>query len=432
MPPLLPGFRYQVPSSNSIAVMIIFGAIVLGLSGCTTAPRAYVEPAPLSAEARTALNLKVHDTVWQLVNDKHFDPNFRGVNWTAMRTKYRDKAGLAQNDAELYRVLNQMCRELKESHLVPLPPRRSHEVRTARRVAVGMGWMTLEDRQVVTDLIPGGPAEQAGVQPGWIVLSCEGRPLTEAPPPPVQPGQPMTFGFLDLRNEARTITFQPELLKTAQLVSSALPDGHRYLRFDRFDRASLFWLHRQLREHRDAPGIVVDLRENPGGYLFTAQLAIAQFFDHRVSTGRFIRRSGRVNEGHGWNLFSARYPGEVIIVVGPDTGSAAEIFSHVLQHEKRATVVGRRTSGAVVVSRTYPLPGGGSLQVPIQDYRGRDGQRLEGRGVSPDVAIETPSLDDMRAGRDPDLQAALVTLGALPAGTLAGTSGGAATAAALR
>lgn len=432
MPPLFPGFRSQDPSPRGIVVLIIFAAFVLAFSGCASAPRAYVEPPPLSSAERTALNLQVHDKVWQLVNDRHFDPNFRGVDWAAMRTKYRQSAAAASNDTELYRILDRMCRELKESHLVPLPPRRSHEIRTARRMAVGMGWMPVEGRQVVTDLIPGGPADQAGVQPGWIVLSCEGRPLSEAPPPLPQPGRPVTFGFLDLRNEARTITFQPELLKTTQVISSGLPDGHRYLRFDVFDRATLLWLNRELRTHRHAPGVVVDLRENPGGYLFTAQLAIAQFFDHRVSTGRYIRRNGRVKEGRGWNLFSARYPGEIVVMVGPGTGSAAEIFSHVLQHEKRATLVGRRTSGAVVVSRTYPLPGGGSLQVPVQDYRGLDGQRLEGRGVFPDITLEAPSLDDMRAGRDPELQAALATLGALPAGTLADATGGAASATALR
>jgi carboxyl-terminal processing protease len=174
-----------------------------------------------------------------------------------------------------------------------------------------------------------------------------------------------------------------------------------------------------LKTHRDAPGVVIDLRENPGGYIYSSNLAIAQFFDHRVATGKFIRRSGRVSEGHGWPIFSAKYKGRVVVLTGPATGSAAEIFAHVLQYEKRATVVGRRTAGAVVISRIYPLPGGGTLQVPIQDYRGRDGRRLESRGVLPDIGVAQPALSDLRTGRDPDLESALATLGVDHKGTLA-------------
>jgi carboxyl-terminal processing protease len=344
------------------------------------------------------------------VKDKHFDPDFRGVNWAAMPAKYRAEALAAADDTTLYRVLERMCQELQESHLTPLPPRRTHELRTARRMAVGMGWMPLEGRNVVTDLIPGSPAAEAGVQTGWIVVSCEGRPIADAMALWPLPGRPVTYGFLDLNNQPRSITFQPELLKVTQLASRELPGGYHYLRFDKFDRESLFWLNRELKAHRDAPGLVIDLRENPGGYLYAAKLAITQFFDHRVATGEFVRRSGRVSLSHGLPFLSARYPGKVVVLTGGSTASAAEIFAHVLQYEQRATLVGRRTAGAVVISRTYPLPGGGTLQVPIQDYRGRDGRRLEGRRLLPDIGVPQPALADLRNGRDPDVETALAVL----------------------
>lgn len=407
------------PSSFALAtVPALLFALAL-LSGCASAPTAYVEPAPLGASARTALNLQIHDATWQLVNDKYFDPKFRGVDWAALRTHYRSAAAAATDDAGLYLVLNRLCHELKESHLSPLPPQQTHEMRTARRMAVGMGWIALEGRQVVTDLVPGGPAEQAGVQAGWIVVSCEGRPLLDGPPISPQPGRPVTYGFLDLKNLPRNITFQPQLLRLTQLVSRELPGGHRYLRFDKFNRESVSWLSQQLKEHRDAPGIVLDLRENPGGYIYTFKLAVGEFFNRRVAMGQFIRRSGRISQAHGLPFFSARYPGRVVVLTSAATGSAAEIFAHVLQHKGRATIVGRRTAGAVIVSRSYPLPGGGTLQVPIQDYRGLDGRRLEGRGVLPDIGVPQPGLDDLRNGRDPDLETALAALSSTGRDTLA-------------
>jgi carboxyl-terminal processing protease len=126
--------------------------------------------------------------------------------------------------------------------------------------------------------------------------------------------------------------------------------------------------------------------------------------------GQFVQRSGKVRETKGIALFSARYAGRVVVLIGPGSASASEIFAHVLQQQKRATVVGRRSAGAVIVSRFYRLPGGGRLQVPIQDYVGVDGQRLEGRGVTPDVVVPAPTFADWRAGRDPELEAALAEL----------------------
>lgn len=403
--------RQKLTRSFRLGCFAASCALISVLSGCATTPRAYVEPAPISAEERRALNLRVHDAVWQLVNDKHFDPNFRGVDWTTMRTKYRVEAGAATDDAELYRVLAQLCRELRESHLVPLPPRRAFERKSAHRMAVGMIWVTLEGRPVITEVIAGGPAANAGVLPGWVVVACEGRPLADGPPRSPKPGQPVTYTFLDLNNQQRTITFEPKLLPVvATEASSALPGGYQYLRFGTFDRATLLWLNSELKEHLAAPGIIIDLRRNPGGSVFAANLAIAQFFDHTVATGTFVRRSGRSSEGHGWPFFSAKYAGRVAVLTSPATGSAAEIFAHVLQHEKRALIVGRRTAGAVVISRTYPLPDGGTLQVPIEDYLGRDNQRLEGRGVTPDIGVSAPALTELRAGRDKDIEAALEAL----------------------
>ncbi len=421
MAPLIPSFRSPLTDSRLIALILVLGALLFAVTGCSTVPTAYVEPAPLSASVRTALNLRVFDATWQLVHDKYFDPDFRGMDWAALGRQYRPLAAAAADDAALYHVLNRLCLELKESHLVPLPPVRTHEIRIARRMAVGMGWTRLDGRAVVTELVPGGPAEAAGVQPGWIIAAVEGRPPAGEAPRSPGPGRPVTYGFLDLENKPHDITFQPQLLKFDQLVSRELPGGARYLRFDRFAPETLHWLSAQLKAHRDAPGVVLDLRENPGGYVVAFQLAVGEFFDHRVATGRFVQRNGRVKEAHNLSLFPARYAGKVVILTGEGTGSAAEIFTHVLQYHGRATVIGRRTAGAVIVSHYYKLPGGGTLQVPVQDYRGLDGRRLEGRGVLPNVSVPAPRLADLRDGRDPDLETALATLDSHPAraGTLA-------------
>ncbi|HYC71669.1 MAG TPA: S41 family peptidase [Opitutaceae bacterium] len=409
-------FSFQVAAFRPLARLGPAGWLLalmplLALAGCASAPRAYVEPPPLAATERPAHNLEVFERARELVDEKYFDPAFRGRDWRALGARYRPLAAAARDDAALYRVLNDLCGELGESHLVAIPPRRTHERKTDLRFGVGMGWRRLEANQVVTELVPGGPAEAAGVEVGWIIVSRNGVPLDQlAGTPPPRPGEPVTYGFLDLENQPRSIVFAPQLLRYERLEARDLPGGFRYLRFDRFDRESLRWLGAQLKAFPDAPGVVIDLRDNLGGTIYACQAAVNQFFPDRVSSGRFVRRGGAAHESKGWSFFGADYRGRVLILTSGATGSAAEIFAHVLQFRGRATVVGRPTAGAVILSRTYALPGGGSLQVPIQDYRGLDGRRLEGHGVMPDVPLAVPVVADLRAGRDSDLSAALTLL----------------------
>lgn len=384
-------------------------AALLLLGGCATAPTEYREPAPLTAASRAERNARVFDRAAALIARRYFDAAFRGVDWPAACARHRPAALAAPDDDTLYRVLNELGRELKESHLVAFSPRRTHELRTSHRAAIGVRILLAEGRRVVTDLVPGGPAARAGVQPGWLMVSRDSQPLPE--PDTFRPrlGQPVTYGFLDAADQARELTFNPELIDFTRREARDLPGGIRYLRFDSFDLASIRWLSAELKQHRTAPAAILDLRQNPGGATIALALAAEELFPASVSVGTHVTRGGRSRERDGLALFPARYPGRLAVLTSGATGSAAEILAHVLQYHRRAVIVGQRTAGAVIVSRYHALPDGGLLQIPEEDYLGLDGQRLEGRGVTPDVPV-TLGLADLRAGRDPALEAARLRL----------------------
>jgi carboxyl-terminal processing protease len=378
--------------------------IVAFFAGCATPPSEYREPPPLAAEERSAHNLRIFDRVWELVDQKYFDASFRGVDWAAMRVKYEPEAVSSPDDEALYRVLNKMCGELKESHLTALTPRRAHEKRAEHRPAIGLRWTQVEGRRVVTDVLRGGPAERAGVKRGWLLVSRNGVPMREDDPFVTRVGHPVQFEFIDNRDRVRMMSIVPELVSFEALEARKLEGGFVYLRFDEFSHQTVSWLRGKMREHRAAAGIILDLRENRGGNTFALRLALAEFFPRQVPEGRVIKRNGDEDEEHSFVLWPTRYDGSVWLLVGPGTGSAAEIFSHVLQFHNRAPVIGRRTAGAVIYSRSFRLPGGGELQVPVSDYIGLDGQRLEGRGVTPDIELPLPSLVDRRLAKDLEME----------------------------
>jgi carboxyl-terminal processing protease len=128
-----------------------------------------------------------------------------------------------------------------------------------------------------------------------------------------------------------------------------------------------------------------------------------------VDCGTFVTRGGRTEQKRSWGWGSARYAGRVAILIDGSSASAAEIFAAVMQDHHRATIIGRQSAGAVLASWFYTLPDGGELQLSREDYVAPQGYRLEGRGVTPDIAT-TLTLADLREGRDPDLDAALRVL----------------------
>lgn len=393
--------------------IFLLGAILAALAagGCATGPRAWTEPAPLTAEARAARNAEVFDRAADLTVRRFFDATLRGVDWTAAVGRHRPAAIAAADDEALYRAINALLDELGESHNGALTPRDAFQDRHDTRVATGFTMRRVDGFWVITQVYPGSAAEAAGVRPGWLVRTRDGRPVGEQVARfPMKPGQAVAFEFVDADDRVipLTLTAGP-VLWTPRREVRELADGYVLIRFEEFDQPTISWLSRELEARRSAPGVIVDLRGNPGGLLVAVRFAIAEFFPSAVPVGTFVRRDGRNDETTSLTLGSARYAGRVAVLVDEASASSSEIFAHVLQHHGRAVIVGRSTIGAVIAARHFRLPDGGRLQIAMEDYRGLDGERLEGRGVTPDVSVRV-RIDDLRHGRDPDLAAALAAL----------------------
>ncbi len=398
------------------------GALLAYLAGCASAPTEYVAPAPLAAE-RAALNSMVFTAAWDVVDRHYFDPKFKGVNWPAMRAKYAPAAAAAADDEALYRVLREMTRELRDPHTYPISPRTVHEAKSRHSAWVGLNPRRVEGQWAVTDLAPNTPATAAGVKPGWIVVSRDGEPLPEemasgffAGPT----GIPTNYAFIAEQGQPRTLAIAPQLIRQEfRLISEELAGGIRYLRFDYFNRETIGWLESQIKAHRRAPGMILDLRHNPGGRPVPLRRAVRSFFPEGRNLGHAIERNGKIEAMDTLSFLTPLYEGPVVILTSETTASSAEIFSRALQYYQRARIVGQPTSGAVLGGSRRPLPGGGYLNVTQLDFRDHAGQRLEGVGVTPDTVVPL-TLADLRAGHDAARNAAMAWLASGAARPIAG------------
>lgn len=388
-------------------------ALALLLAGCvsTPAPRVPLDDLPPSQVDLATRNLRVFNAAWSLVADRHYDPKLQGVDWVAAAKKFGPEAAAATDKKSLYAAINRMLDLLKDSHTRALNPEQANERQTQVRARTGFNMTKLDGHWAVAEVLPGSPAEAAGVRPGWLVLSRNGTRLGERNDFRARDGEVAQWNFIDERDRPVTLALTARPLSTKpRQEARELPGGFVYLRFDGFDGPDRRWLGEQLKAHHDAPGVVLDLRQNPGGETFSLGITIGEFFERSVDCGTFISRDGRRGEKNSWQFGSARYAGRVAVLVDRVTASAAEIFSAVLQDHGRATIIGRKTAGAVLASWFYVLPDGGELQLSREDYVAPKGRRLEGTGVEPDLASRL-TLEDLRAGRDPDLEMAVRILG---------------------
>jgi hypothetical protein len=171
-----------------------------------------------------------------------------------------------------------------------------------------------------------------------------------------------------------------------------------------------------IRKARGYKTLVLDLRSNGGGAVTALRELVSRCFDHDVLVAT-VQHRGKT-ERETAKPSRARFSGRLIVLVDSQSASAAEMFARIVQLEKRGTVIGDRTAGAVMTSRIYPHTAGMvgvfyAVSITIGDVRMSDGGSLEKIGVEPDeIALPTPA--DLAAGRDPVLARAI----ALAGGTL--------------
>jgi carboxyl-terminal processing protease len=332
--------------------------------------------------------LKVFDKTWEIVNKKFYDPKFNGVDWPAMKTKYRPLAEAAADKIELRVVLNNLVSELHVSH---------SDVNSDVWFGNGLNYVRIGQQYVVRLTYAGSPAHSAGIERGWVPTGGAGDCNAY--------GRKVTNTFLDLQGQQHSTEIPCVILHATverePTVARMLDDTTFYIRFPNFTKEHAAWFTGQVTAHRAAAALVIDLRSNPGGALEAFQDIAKLFFPEKTEVAIFRSRKGsqmKIKVGSGQKA----YPGRVFVLTNAETGSAAEVFSAALQETGRGVIVGRATKKGVLGADHFNLPNGFVLHIPLYDFHTPKGTRLEGRGVIPDQPVEF-TLQDFQENKDPDL-----------------------------
>lgn len=469
------------------------------LPGCAHQPRARPTPIPTATPAATKLKdgVESFEAAWRIINESHFDTNFNGVNWEAVRVELRPHAEAAPDLQRLRAVISEMLGRLGQSHMILIPREsvdtlrpaqvsvavKTEPAKPAAKLAVktvakasaattkpgglasenpselragdlGFEVRRVENQMVVTRVEAHGPADEAGVKPGWVVRSVGARPVSEvlalasavtdprhadlnawsmvAAQLNGRPDSTLRLEFLDAADQAVALDIKRRRLRGEPAKLGFLPTFFTRLQSERLTgptggsigviRFNVWMLplaepfNAAINELRDTRGIVIDLRGNIGGVAGMIMGFSGHFLNDPISLGtmqtrgatmRFVANPRRVNSA-GQRVLP--FAGPMAILTDAVSISASEIFAGGLQSIGRARVFGQATTGQALPALFDVLPNGDVLEHALGDFLTPSGARVEGRGVVPDELVPLTRAD-LLAGRDAALLAAMKWIG---------------------
>ena len=264
----------------------------------------------------------------------------------------------------------------------------------------GLGMeVTMEDGFVkVIAPIDDTPAKRAGVKAGDFITEIEGKSLIGASLTEAvdqmrgKPGEPINITIIREGEDPISLDITREVIKR-QTVKFEMKDDIAYARIAQFNEKAADGLRNaiselQVKNDGRLPGMVLDLRGNPGGLLTQSVEVSSVFLDGGEVVSTRGRRSDDVNVYNAEKGQMAKNVPLIILVDGA-SASASEIVAGALQDKGRALIVGMTTFGKGSVQDVIPLRGGrdGALKITTQRYYTPNGRSIQASGINPDIFI---------------------------------------------
>lgn len=375
------------------------------------------------------------EALGKTVADNFYNPYLLGSEWERTTRYYAQRAAEVSDDAEFRRLASEMMSTLNVSHSNITAPS-SAGSRSEPPLVI--------EEDVIVHVAELSHARAQGLRPGFRLLdqSVLDGPLGSEAQVPV----------FDCAGTQRTITARreaalwppPEPSFRWQRIRSAPDRTIGYLRIDAFDDDGAELADRAMESFENTDGLVIDLRNNQGGN--ASALRLASYFTGDEGPGLillgrdYIQRLGRsptaqdarnapqafrtyttarvgeaLQDGGSaaalWteDLAGSRYTKPVMVLIGPETASAAEGFAWVMRLRSEATLIGRRSQAALLNADRFEFAPGWSVRVPTAGIWAPDGKDYGDRPIDPDVSVPVDA-EALCDGRDPALERALSLL----------------------
>jgi carboxyl-terminal processing protease len=361
--------------------------------------------------------------------------------WQSLETNYYDKSKLDQQKM-LNGAITGMVAALGDPFTMYLPPVANSDFKQSlagQFSGIGAELGTKGKDIIVIAPLDGSPAEKDGIKAGDVILKVDGQSVVGADLAKVvtqirgAKGTPVTLTVVHSSNKQVDITIIRDTItvksvvmniETAKCSNTGCTDISKdtcsgnnctefaYIQLSQFgDNTNTEWtslvkgIAAKINQDKNIKGVVLDLRNNPGGYLTDAQFIASEFLPmgtEVVSEDNGIAQNQLDVQRQGLLLTP-----KVVVLINKGSASASEIVSGALRDNKRAILVGETSYGKGTVQEAQDLGDGSGLHVTIAKWLTPNGTWVNGKGLTPDVTV---SLNPNNPAEDTQLEKAVFEL----------------------
>lgn len=346
---------------------------------------------------------------------KNVDFNLYWQVWDTVKSTYVDSEDINE-EAMFYGSLEGMVKAIDDpytSFLDPSLSKRFNDDLSGSFEGIGAEIGIRDDTLTIIAPIDGMPAQKAGLKSGDKVLSIDGKSTAgisiERAVDTIR-GEKGTDVILTIYreglDETKDITINRGIITIESVKTKMLEDQIMLISISNFneDTKGLFFKAIEEANNKVAKGIILDLRNNPGGLLDSA-IEIASEW---VETGPVVLEKfdkDNISEYQARGL--ARLQDyKTVVLLNQGSASASEIVAGALQDYEKATIVGEQSYGKGSVQTLKPFSDGSSLKVTVAKWLTPQGESISEKGITPDIKVEY-TIDDFENDRDPQLEKAI-------------------------
>ncbi len=359
---------------------------------------------PTNADANTQADLnKLFTPFWQ--------------TWDMLHKDYLEQP--IDNDKLLQGAIRGMMDSLGDQHSSYMDPVQYSDMTALTNGDYeGIGVLVNTEGQYLTvsEIFKGSPAEKADLQPGDMIIAVDGKDMTGILPTLVRQkilgpkGTQVVLTVQRGKEKPFDVPIQRATIIVPSIESSLRPDGIAYIKIRTFGAKTGDDLNASLKEllAQKPKGLVIDLRNNGGGLLTTAVQIGSAFLKEGVLV--YERYGDGTQKVH--NIIPGGIAQDIpmVVLVNQFSASASELLAGALQDYGRATIVGTVTYGKGTVQEWVPLANQeGAVRITIARWLTPKERNIHLKGIQPDILVDM-SEEDMKAGRDPQLDRAIAEL----------------------
>ncbi len=404
--------------SNKLTNILLYAAIAIFLFGSGYKLGGYNK---VDGEVRTPANFISNNSA---NNDKNIDFSLFWETWDKLEEKYVDKKKLDKKKM-YYGAIKGMTASVEDPYTFFLTPdenKQTKEELGGRFEGIGAQLGLKDNRIVVVAPLKDSPSEKAGLLSGDVIAAVDGKStkgwtLTQAVSKirgPKNTTVKLTVerasGTKDvkiIRDEVKIPTIEVEYKSDIAVLKLNQFGEHTNSEWDKaIAEIQTKW------KSKDIKGMVLDLRDNPGGYLESAVYIASEF----IPKGKLVvkQESTKVSETRDYTVYREGKLLDIplVVMINEGSASASEIVAGCLRDYRRATLVGQKSFGKGSVQEALDLKDNAGLHVTIAKWILPKGDWINGKGIEPKIKVQnpTPAVGTSEKPADEQLEKAIETV----------------------